>query len=88
MRPQQKLGRQVGHDARTLGDVRGGSADPALQHAIMHRIGERHVVIGAGRRHRKLALPEVQVVEKGVLERILGHRDPIVVRRRRPYRHC
>ena len=45
MRPGQKLGGQIGDGPRPVPGVFGGRADPALQHAVAHRVGERHVVV-------------------------------------------
>ncbi len=71
MRPHQKLGREVRDCARALLRVSRRGTDPALQHAIAHRIGKRLVVVVPGRQRRKLALDVEQVVEEGVLERLL-----------------
>ena len=79
MRPHEELGRQIRDGARALLGVRSRRADPALQHAIAHRVGQRHVVVGLGGERRKLALDVEEVVEEGVLERLLAHRNAVFV---------
>ena len=82
MRPHQKFGRQVGDGARSLPGVDRRGADPMLQHAVAHGIGQGHVVIVAGGQRGKLSLHIEQVVEEGVLEGLLGQPDALVLWRR------
>ena len=56
VRAHQKFGRQVRHGPRGLLGVGRRRADPALQHAVAHREGERHVVVVLGRQRREFTL--------------------------------
>ena len=56
VRAHQELGRQIRDGSRALLGVRGRGADPALQHAVAHRKGERHVVVVFGGERREFAL--------------------------------
>src|SRR5580704_642329 len=90
MRAYQELGRQVSHRARAECRIGRGGTDPALQHAITHRISQCHVVVVTGRKRRKFALQVVKIVEKRPFQRVLRHRNAIDFghqRYRRCYRH-
>ena len=78
--PHQKLRRQIGHGARALLGVGRCSADPALQHAVAHHMGEREVVVGAGGQGRKLALHAEQIVEKRPFECVLAQTSAVFLR--------
>ena len=79
MRPHQEFGGQIGHRARGLLGVRRRRADPAMQHAVANREGQRHVVVVLGGERREFALHIEQVVQEGVLDRLLGERGAVVV---------
>ena len=64
MRADQKFSRQIGDRARALLGIRRGGADPALQQAVAHDVGQREVVVALGRQGRKLALHVEEIVEK------------------------
>ena len=83
MRTHEEFGGEIRNGSRALLGIGGRGADPALQHAIAHRVRERHVVVGLGGERRKLALDVEQVVEEGVLERLLAHRNAVFVDLRR-----
>ena len=78
VRAHQELGGQIRHGSRGLLGIGGRRADPALQHAVAHRIGERHVVVVLGRERRKFALHVEQIVEEGVLQRLLAEGCAVV----------
>jgi hypothetical protein len=77
--PHEEFGGEIRDGSRALLGVGGRGADPALQHAIAHRVGQRHVVVGLGGKRRKLALDIEEVVEEGVLERLLAHGNAVFV---------
>ena len=74
MRAHQELGGQIGDGARAVPGVVGGRADPALQHAVAHRIGERHVVIVLGGKGWEFALHVEEIVQEGILDGLLVER--------------
>ena len=49
-----------------------------MQQTIPNGVGERHVIVVAGRQCRNLALYTEQVIQEIALERFLAHRDPFV----------
>ena len=79
VRADQELGRQVGDRARALLGVGRGRADPALQQAVAHHVGERQVVVALGGQGRELALHVEQVVQEGALERLLAEAGALVL---------
>ena len=86
VRTHQELGRQIGDRARTLLRIGRCGADPALQKAIAHHVGERHVVVVPGGQRGELALHVEQAVEKFPLQRFLGRRGPLLCKGdRNPY---
>ena len=71
VRAHEEFGREIRDGARSLLGVGRGGADPALQHAVADRIGQRHVVVVLGGQGRELALHVEEIVEERALDGLL-----------------
>ena len=78
MGAHQELGGEIRDRARAVLGVGFGGTDPAMQHAVAHRVGERHVVVVLGGQGRDLALHVKQVIQEGVLEGFLAQGEAVV----------
>jgi len=83
VRAHQEFGRKIGHGARALRGVGRGGADPALQHAIAHRVREREIEILQRGDRGKPALDIKQVVQERALQRVLLQAGEVVLHLRR-----
>jgi hypothetical protein len=77
---EQEFGGEVGHGPRAQSRVGLRRADPVVQHAIPHRIGQGHVVVVFRRQGGELALHMQQVVQEGALDRFLPNSDGLIRR--------
>ncbi len=68
LRPDEELGREIGHGAAGLRKIGVRSVNPAVQHAIPHRVRQGQVVV-VGRGHLgEFGLVGEQVLEEVVLD--------------------
>ena len=79
VRTQEEFRGEIRDGARAVLGVRRRRADPALQHAIAHGVGERHVVVVLGGERRELALHVEQAVQERVLDGLFRQAGALVL---------
>jgi hypothetical protein len=69
LRPEQVLRRQIDDRAVLALEDRAGGVHPALEQAIPHHVGQRQVVVVAGRHTRELHQLKVELLDERLADR-------------------